>query len=124
MCDDQVTIFEVVPNENLPDFRTMTIEKIVEQVSLMTGLKFFCDSQYKETPVYKAKYSQKDGCELHLSKYAMEERKGEPFISCSIWHNNGWEGCAVGCDSIEQVVDLIRKNLLGGKKNDDSKGSG
>lgn len=115
MSDDQVTIFDVIPNENQPDMKDMTDEEIVRQIAITTGL-VFKDVGLRlpgQKIVYRAQVSQTSGCDVHTSKYVMEERKGEKFISCDIWHQNGWEGCAIPCDSIEQAVDVIRKKLLG-----------
>lgn len=109
--DDQVTIFDVLPNEDLPDFKTMSEEQIIEQISLMTGLVFKpVKFSSIKTTVYRA-IEDNSGVDIHLSKYVFEERKGEPFIACDVWRKNGNEGCGVPCESIEEVVATIRKNL-------------
>lgn len=113
MEDDQVTIFDVLPNENQPDFRNMTDEEIVRQIALTTGL-VFKDVGLRlpgQKILYRAQVGT-SGCDIHTSTYALKERRGEKFIACDIWLQNGWEGCAVTCDSIEEAVDLIRKKLL------------
>ena len=77
----------------------------------MTGLVFHKFYLFDE-PLYRAKYGEKSGCDVHLSKYKYKERENEPFISCSVWRRNGNEGCARGCDSIEEVVEMIRTQLI------------
>lgn len=109
MKNEQVTIFDVLPNEKLPDFKTMAEEEIIEQISLMTGLIFKPIKSNKIT-LYRA-VENDSGVDIHLSKYVFEERKGEPFISCDIWRKKGMEGCGLCCESIEEVVDAIRKKL-------------
>ena len=114
MSNEQVTIFDVVPNENQPDFRKMTEKEIMHQIEISTGIilnETGIEGVYGNK-VYRAKVGEKNGVDIHLSKYVTKDREGEPFISCDMWKNKGNEGRCQGCDSIEQVVDLIREYLL------------
>ena len=112
MAREQVTIFDVIPNENQPDFKSMTLEEIIHQIEISTGLIFSKVEFFKSTAVYRAKSGEKEGCDIHLGEYSFEAKKGVPYIACDCWRQNGNEGCSRPCDSIEEVVDMIRKELL------------
>ena len=110
---EEASIFDLIPNENQPDFRTMSDEEVANQIANTTGLAFKNNgTKVGQATVFRATLNNGSGCDIHISKYVMEERKGEKFIACDVWKNNGWAGCSIPCDSIEEAVDVIRRELL------------
>lgn len=108
---DQMTIYDLLPDEPRPDFHTMTEEQVANYLSDVLGVTFTWNDHLEEytarlnTPNYGKFF-----LEFYLSKYSSTgEKNGKTFLSCgAIWtHGGSWSPC----DSLEEAIKFYKRYI-------------
>ena len=99
---EQMDLFEIIPHK-YPDFRDMSEEEIVDYIATAIGVDFKKGSYDR----YIGKMKDLE-LSVKMSHYTYKEREGQLFISCDVWNRKDMAGCGVGCDSIQQAIELFR----------------
>ena len=108
---DQITIYDLLPDEPRPDFHTMTEEQVANYLSDVLGVTFTWNEHLQEyTANMNTKNYGKFFLEFHLSKYSSTgEKNGKTFLSCgAIWTCGG---CGSPCDSLEEAIKFFKRYI-------------
>ena len=100
----QISLFDAIPQDH-PDFHGMSDVEIVDYIALAVGVDFRKVEGYE---LYKGKSGNIE-ITIGVSKYTFDERKDEPFISCNVWDKKIQGGEGKGCDSIKEVIEMLRQ---------------
>lgn len=113
----QLTIFDVLPDEEERDFTTMTPREIADAIGEALGVSFEPDNRLEDH--FKAQPQKGIELQCGISHYTITERYGQPFISISYQKCYGnWEGFGCGCDSLSEAINRLKgyKRLTEDKK--------
>ena len=98
---EQMSIFDYIKPDSLDQ---LSDEELAKIVGIGTGIKFEYNSFMQ---LYRAKVNGIT-LDIHLSQYD-ESLGGKRFISLNTWIWKEKSGAGIGFDSIEEVVDFIKK---------------
>ena len=98
---EQMSIFDYIKPDSLDQ---LSDEELAKSVGIGTGIKFEYNSFMQ---LYRAKVNGIT-VDIHLSQYA-DSLGGKRFISLNMWIRKEKRGLSIGFDSIEEVVDFIKK---------------
>jgi len=115
-----MTIFDIMSESTIPDWRTMSLKQIASYVGEQTGLTFIPDTRFHRAfDSYIAYYRSTLFFTLGLSNYKTgDERDGQPFISVGYDNKKDLSGGGAPCDTLEEVIEYFKffKSRIGGNK--------
>ena len=106
---EQISIYELV-EPAFPDFRNIEDEDTIKIIENQCGIRF-------NKPDYEHGFKRWTltikpvEVDVYFSAYKYEERLNEPFISVNFWNKKLLSGCGIPCDSIEQAVKVIKREI-------------
>ena len=112
---DQMTIYDLLPDEPRPDFHTMTEEQVANYLSDVLGVTFTWNDHLEEyTAHLNTQNYGKFFLEFHLSKYntkasVSSEKNGKTFLSCGAIWTHGGSGSP--CDSLEEAIKFYKRYI-------------
>lgn len=108
---DNMTIFDFLPADPLPDFRTTDFEEVVQIIGERVGLKF-CKGEFINDYVdcYQEYVATKGN--ITVTMFLDEYWDGrDKFISLDIVEKGVSGGAGSPCDSIEEAIEYISRKI-------------